>query len=158
MTAHIYEKFSPWGEIEDIAINRKAMRGGCRAYVKYAHRYYSEFAREAMNSQMDVFKDQRDPLVIRWAIDGSGNPLDIENEAERANYEVQQMQKGAAKRRRFEQTAPPKNAADGLTTAEKAELDPSRIVPQMSQIHKPVNKRQQKEMEKSAYAQSLRVE
>ena len=88
VTALLYQKFSPWGEIEDIAISRKANRDGCRAFIRFAHRYYAEFAREAMTDQMDVFEDQRQPMVVRWAVDGSGNPMDIENEAEKANFEV----------------------------------------------------------------------
>lgn len=47
-TLLIYNLFSPWGEIEDIAISKKGVRGGNRAFIKYAHRYYAEFAREAM--------------------------------------------------------------------------------------------------------------
>lgn len=44
MVRIIYEYFSPWGEIEDIHFNSQK----CIAYVKYRHRYYAEFAREAM--------------------------------------------------------------------------------------------------------------
>ncbi len=40
----IYELFSPWGEVEDIHFNLQK----CIAYIKYRHRYYAEFAREAM--------------------------------------------------------------------------------------------------------------
>lgn len=40
----IYEQFSPWGEIEDIHFNNNK----CIAFIKYRHRYYAEFAREAM--------------------------------------------------------------------------------------------------------------
>ena len=47
-TQLIYKLFSKWGEIEDIAISQKGVRGGNRAFIKYAHRYYAEFAREAM--------------------------------------------------------------------------------------------------------------
>jgi hypothetical protein len=55
LTALIYDLFSKWGEIQNISISQKGLRGGSRAYIQYAHRYYAEFAREAMNDQMDVF-------------------------------------------------------------------------------------------------------
>lgn len=47
-TRNIYKLFSPWGEIEDIAFTQKSLLGGNCAFIKYAHRYYAEFAREAM--------------------------------------------------------------------------------------------------------------
>lgn len=55
-TQKIYSIFSPWGEIEDIAFSTKGLRGGNRAFIKYAHRYYAEFAREALTDQMDVLE------------------------------------------------------------------------------------------------------
>jgi hypothetical protein len=48
MVRVIYEHFCPWGEIEDIHFNSHK----CMAYVKYAHRYFAEFAREAMMDQV----------------------------------------------------------------------------------------------------------
>ena len=44
MVRLLYEFFSPWGEIEDIHFNSHK----CVAYIKYQHRYFAEFAREAM--------------------------------------------------------------------------------------------------------------
>ena len=40
----LYENFSPWGAIDDIHFNQ----GRFIAFIKYEHRYYAEFAREAM--------------------------------------------------------------------------------------------------------------
>ena len=40
----LYENFSPWGEVDDIYFNA----GRFIAYIKYTHRYYAEFAKEAM--------------------------------------------------------------------------------------------------------------
>jgi len=40
--------------------------------VKYAHRYYSEFAREAMIDQV-LCEGVKDPIRIKWALD---NPFD----------------------------------------------------------------------------------
>ena len=74
----IYDIFSQFGEIEDIAVSKKATKGGPRVFIKYSHRYYAEFAREALNYQIDIFEDQKEPMVIRWALQNSGNPLDIE--------------------------------------------------------------------------------
>ena len=56
------------------------MRGGSKAFIKYTHRYYAEFAREAMMDQMNVFEGQKEPLLIKWGIDGSGNPLETKHE------------------------------------------------------------------------------
>lgn len=41
---------------------------------------------------MDVFKGQKDPLVVRWAIDGSGNPFDFKDEAHKASHEIKEIQ------------------------------------------------------------------
>lgn len=56
------------------------MRGGSKAFIKYTHRYYAEFAREAMMDQMNVFEGQKESLLIKWGIDGSGNPLETKHE------------------------------------------------------------------------------
>ena len=39
-----YEHFSTWGEVEDIHFDSQK----CVAFIKYVHRYFAEFAREAM--------------------------------------------------------------------------------------------------------------
>ena len=46
----LYENFSPWGAVEDIYFNQ----GRFIAYIKFEHRYYAEFAREAMVDQVLV--------------------------------------------------------------------------------------------------------
>ena len=33
-----------------------------------------------MVDQMEVFKDQKEPLAVKWAVEGSGNPFDFQNE------------------------------------------------------------------------------
>lgn len=55
-TKQIYKLFSPWGEIDDIHINQRSSSGGNQVYVSFTHRYYAEFAREAMANQMDVYE------------------------------------------------------------------------------------------------------
>ena len=49
------------------------------AYIKYQHRYYAEFAREAMMDQV-LFEGQHEPIAIKWALD---SPFD-KSEALRA--------------------------------------------------------------------------
>jgi len=46
---NLYKIFSVWGEISDISI-----RNGI-PFIQYAHRFYAEFAREAMGDQMEIF-------------------------------------------------------------------------------------------------------
>ena len=90
MTQSLYGIFSVWGELEDIAISQKGLRSGSRAYMKFQHRYYAEFAREAMSDQMDVFEGQKEPLAIKWGSEGTGNPFDL-TEAEKAAVEVAEI-------------------------------------------------------------------
>jgi len=71
----VYEHFCVWGEIEDIHFNTARFQ----AYIKYAHRYYAEFSREAMVDQILV-EGVTDPIRLQWALD---SPLD-KTEAERA--------------------------------------------------------------------------
>ena len=60
----LYDEFSKWGEIEDIKfIPQKAM-----ANVKYTHRFYAEFAREAMQDQS---LGGTDVINIKWCLDDS---------------------------------------------------------------------------------------
>jgi hypothetical protein len=75
MVRIIYEYFSTWGEIEDIHFNSHK----CHAYIKYKHRYYAEFAREAMFDQI-LTEGSTEPISIRWALD---SPFD-KSEALRA--------------------------------------------------------------------------
>lgn len=106
-TELLYKIFSKFGEIEDIAIggSSRARQGGSKAFIKYAHRYYAEFAKEAMMDQVEVFQDQKLPLLIRWAVEGTGNPLDVEGEAERADFEIKQIL-NARKRARPQEDQP----------------------------------------------------
>jgi hypothetical protein len=79
MVMAIYEHFSPWGEIEDIHFNHQK----CIAFIKYRHRYYAEFAREAMFDQV-ITEGTTEPITIKWAID---SPFD-KSEAIRAQQEI----------------------------------------------------------------------
>ena len=60
MVKILYENFSPWGEIEDIQyIPYKSI-----CYVKYAHRCFAEFAKEAMMKQSLVGEEI---ISVTWA-------------------------------------------------------------------------------------------
>jgi len=59
---------------------------------------------------MDVFEGQKDPLLVKWAAAGSGNPFDFASEEDKAKYEIAQIQ--ASKKRRkvaIDQTKAGKN-------------------------------------------------
>lgn len=58
----LWRHFSVWGEIEDINM----LQGKGIAFIRYAHRCMSEFAREAMNSQPLDFDEI---ITIKWAND-----------------------------------------------------------------------------------------
>ncbi len=79
MVRLIYEHFSVWGEVEDIHFNSVK----CMAFIKYRHRYYAEFAREAMFDQI-LTEGSTEPISIKWAID---NPFD-KSDAIRAQQEI----------------------------------------------------------------------
>ena len=60
MVKILYENFSPWGEIEDIQyIPYKSI-----CYVKYAHRCFAEFAKEAMMKQSLIGEEI---ISVTWA-------------------------------------------------------------------------------------------
>ena len=59
----VYEDFSKFGEIEDVHFNQ----GRFCAYIKFEHRSYAEFAREAMHDQVLV-EGVTEPIRIQWAI------------------------------------------------------------------------------------------
>jgi len=63
----IYENFSPWGEIEDI--NYISSKAAC--FIRYAHRCFAEFAKEAMIGQALVGEEI---LSVRWAYNDP-NPM-----------------------------------------------------------------------------------
>ena len=141
-TVKIYNLFSPWGEIEDVAFSTKGLRGGNRAFIKFAHRYSSEFAREAMSDQMEVFEGQKDPLVVRWAVEGSGNPFDFQSEAQKASREITELKATElSRRRRMDMLAQaPADEHKKMTIDEKLKIDSKELLPQLSSL----NKRQEK--------------
>lgn len=73
----LYENFSPWGEIEDI--NYIPAKAAC--FIRYAHRCFAEFAKEAMIGQALIGEEI---LTVRWAYNDP-NPMNkkrIEKEHE----------------------------------------------------------------------------
>lgn len=77
MVRIIYENFSPWGEVEDI--NYIATKGTC--FIRYEHRCFAEFAKEAMVDQSLVGEEI---IRVKWAYDDpnpmSKKRMDIEQE------------------------------------------------------------------------------
>ena len=67
MVRIIYDNFSPWGEIEDV--NYIPMKSIC--YIRYAHRCFAEFAKEAMMKQSLVGEEI---ISVKWAYDDP-NPM-----------------------------------------------------------------------------------
>ena len=43
-----------------------------------------------MSDQMEVFEGQREPLTLKWASEGTGNPFEL-SEAEKAALEVAEI-------------------------------------------------------------------
>ncbi len=78
----VYEHFSLYGEIEDVHFNL----GRFCAYIKFEHRSYAEFGREAMLDQVLV-EGVTEPLRIQWAV--NDNPFD-KSEAQIAKSDVKQ--------------------------------------------------------------------
>jgi hypothetical protein len=81
----VYRNFSEWGDLEEVrVIDKKSI-----AFVRYTHRIYAEFAREAM---MENNLDGDEILNIRWAYEDP-NPKAIEREKrERLDYGIQRLQ------------------------------------------------------------------
>ena len=52
---------------------------------------------------MDLFEGQKDPLLIKWAAAGSGNPFDFASEEDKAKFEIAQI-KASQKRRKVDLT------------------------------------------------------
>lgn len=61
-TTKIYRLMSKFGELEEVDVEKNG-----HVKVTYAHRYYAEFAREALMDQVEVFENQKDPLLVKWA-------------------------------------------------------------------------------------------
>lgn len=78
----LYEHFSVFGAIQDIHFNT----GKFAAYIKFQHRNFAEFAREAMQNQTLV-DGVIEPIKIAWAV--YDNPFD-QTEKEIAKRDVKQ--------------------------------------------------------------------
>ena len=88
MVRIIYENFSPWGEIENI--NYIHVKSSC--YIKYSHRCFAEFAKEAMMRQSLVGEEI---LSINWAYDESDLEMKKIREREEDNLFVGAVQRQA---------------------------------------------------------------
>ena len=83
---------------------------------------------------MDMYEGQNEPMQIKWAIEGSGNPFDFESEAAKAESEVNDL------KRKYK-----------LKTSELP-VEASKSVPEMAFL----NKREQKQREKDAHQKKVR--
>mmetsp|Transcript_31131 Transcript_31131/g.23146 ORF Transcript_31131/g.23146 Transcript_31131/m.23146 type:complete len:165 (+) Transcript_31131:679-1173(+) len=146
MVRILYEYFSPWGEIEDIHFNSSK----CHAFIKYKHRYFAEFAKEAMQDQV-LTQGATDPINIKWGIE---NPFD-RSESARAQLEVAQssltMKSQNVKRNNQKgyYLQPKEQAADKVKEMpfdDRRKLKPEELVPQVA--NQAVRKREQKIMQK----------
>lgn len=66
---NLYDMFSAWGEVVDIHFDSQK----CVAYIKYKHRHFAEFGKEAMQDQ--PMGATCDPIWVKWSTD---NPFDKE--------------------------------------------------------------------------------
>lgn len=91
-----------------------------------------------MTDQMDVFQGQKDPLTVRWAVEGSGNPLDFQDEVQKANHEMKEIQASQLSKRQKIQVLKqgPEDIHKDLTIEEKAKIDPAQLVPQLANLNK----------------------
>jgi hypothetical protein len=120
MVRVVYQQFSEFGEIEDIHYNSRK----CEAFIMFKHRFYAEFAREAMIDQV-LTEGITNPITIKWAV---LNPFD---NTEELSKKVKDQQEAAEKSR---------------TIGEKAKMEPKDLVPQLPDH---VKKREDKILEKA---------
>ncbi|KAH7647212.1 cell cycle control cwc2-related [Cryptosporidium bovis] len=79
----IKKEFSVWGPIENIRI----IPSKNIAFVRFKFRASAEFAKAAMENQV-LFKEQNEPISVRWAYDDP-NPNSIEESKKRNITEVE---------------------------------------------------------------------
>lgn len=81
----IKKEFSIWGPVEYIRIipNKNI------AFIRYYYRSSAEFAKAAMENQI-IFKDQTEPIIVRWAYDDP-NPISVETNKKRNTSEVENI-------------------------------------------------------------------
>ncbi len=75
----LYDEFSKWGEIEDIKFYpHRAM-----ANIKYTHRFYAEFAKEAMQDQS---LGGTDVLLIKWHLEEDPRSMKTKEQEQKELY------------------------------------------------------------------------
>lgn len=78
MVKILYEHFGKWGNVEDI--NYLKSKACC--FIKYSHRCWAEFAKEAMIGQSIVGQEV---INIKWTIEESDKKRQKKNEVEKNN-------------------------------------------------------------------------
>ncbi|KAH8738795.1 cell cycle control cwc2-related protein [Cryptosporidium ryanae] len=79
----IKKEFSVWGPIENIRI----IPSKNIAFVRFKYRASAEFAKAAMENQV-LFKEQNEPISVRWAYDDP-NPNSVEESKKRNITQVE---------------------------------------------------------------------
>ena len=87
---------------------------------------------------MEVFEGQKDPLVVRWAVEGSGNPFDFQSEAQKASREITELKATDLSRRRRQDLLQqgPADEHKKMSIDEKLKIDTKNLLPQMSSLNK----------------------
>lgn len=82
---------------------------------------------------MDVLEGQKDPLMIRWAVEGSGNPLDFQSEAQKAEREIQELQTSNMSRQRRNEilSKGPDDQYKNMSLQEKTKINPQNLIPEL---------------------------
>jgi len=134
-----YEAFAPWGDLVDIHLNVSKWVG----FVKYSHRFYAEFAREAMYDQA-IFGGT-DPITLRWAPSSPFEKKEQEMEAhfigemndlkerqkmmsEHAKRAVKDLNKKTGYKRKREESKFDQNLVDSKRAKQAEEEDPNAPV------------------------------
>ena len=79
----IKREFSVWGPIENIRV----VPSKNIAFVRFKYRASAEFAKAAMENQV-LFKEQNEPISVRWAYDDP-NPNSVEESKKRNTEQVE---------------------------------------------------------------------
>ncbi|KAF7456853.1 putative pre-mRNA-splicing factor cwc2 [Cryptosporidium felis] len=81
----IRKEFSVWGPVDYIRV----IPSKNIAFIRYFLRSSAEFAKAAMENQI-IFKDQKEPIIVRWAYDDP-NPDSVEESKKRNSQEVESL-------------------------------------------------------------------
>lgn len=76
---------------------------------------------------MDAFEGQTEPILVKWAVEGSGNPFDFADDEAKAKYEVEVIKAASQNKRRIVE----------IKSKQNSEIqDINKLVPGMSTLNK----------------------